>query len=398
MSLNSHTRVGFTLIGGKKWTGGYNYLINLFTILSLEMPDSLFPFLFVGNDVSEADLLPFLRIPGCAVIRDPAFNSDRRSGVLLRSVFLGLDPVINRALQKAKIDVVFESGIFLGWRFKLPTIAWIPDLQHRFLPHLFGKISWVRRELGFRLQIWSDRIIMCSSQDTLENIERIYPSAKDRVSAVRFAIKSHKLVSKEIARAVADRHGFPVQYFFMPNQFWAHKNHRLVLDALKILSNRGISCVIVASGQQSDPRDEHYAPSLLADIQNAGLQKTFLTPGLLPYDDLPFLMQASDALINPSLFEGWSTTVEEAKAASIPMILSDIPVHREQAGKEAIYFNPNSPEALADALMNFSLLGKNKKMQRDISGGAAAKRSREFAYDFFNIVERAIRNNSKKSI
>ena len=363
MSLISHPRVGFTLMGGKKWTGGYNYLINLFTTLSLEIPDSLFPILFVGNDVPNAELLPFHRIPGCTVIRDPAFNLDKRSGVLLRSVFLGLDPAINRALQKAKIDVVFESGIFLGWRFKLPAIAWIPDLQHRFLPHLFGKIAWVRRELGFRLQIWSGRLIMCSSQDTLEDIERIYPSAKDRVSAVRFAIKSPELVSKEIARAVADRYEFPAQYFFMPNQFWAHKNHRLVLDALKILSNRGIQCAIVATGQQSDPRDKNYVSSLLADIQSAGLQKFFLTPGLLPYDDLSFLLQASKALINPSLFEGWSTTVEEAKVLGIPMILSDILVHREQAGKAAIYFNPNSPEALADALKNFSLLSKNKNMK-----------------------------------
>ena len=46
----------------------------------------------------------------------------------------------------------------------------------------------------------------------------------------------------------------------------------------------------------------------------------------------------ASALINPSRSEGWSTTVEEAKSFGVPMILSDIDVHREQTGGTARYF------------------------------------------------------------
>ena len=42
-------------------------------------------------------------------------------------------------------------------------------------------------------------------------------------------------------------------------------------------------------------------------------------------------MCASVALLNPSHFEGWSTTVEEARALGVPMLLSDLDVHLEQA-------------------------------------------------------------------
>jgi hypothetical protein len=56
------------------------------------------------------------------------------------------------------------------------------------------------------------------------------------------------------------------------------------------------------------------------------------------------------AIINPSYFEGWSTTVEEAKALGQRLILSDIPVHREQAPMYATYFMPNDAKALADIL------------------------------------------------
>lgn len=60
-------------------------------------------------------------------------------------------------------------------------------------------------------------------------------------------------------------------------------------------------------------------------------------------------MMTTNALLNPSRFEGWSTTVEEAKAAGTPMILSDIPVHREQAPNARFVGQDDAP-ALADAI------------------------------------------------
>jgi ABC-type sugar transport system substrate-binding protein len=59
------------------------------------------------------------------------------------------------------------------------------------------------------------------------------------------------------------------------------------------------------------------------------------------------------ALINPPNLEGWSTPVEEAKASDVPMILSNLDVHREQASDRAFYFGPKSPEQLAKILENY---------------------------------------------
>ncbi|NIO41379.1 MAG: glycosyltransferase [Burkholderiales bacterium] len=67
--------------------------------------------------------------------------------------------------------------------------------------------------------------------------------------------------------------------------------------------------------------------------------------------DLYALMRGSIAVVNPSLFEGWSTTVEEAKAIGAPLVLSDIAVHREQAGGDAVYFEPHSATQAAAALV-----------------------------------------------
>jgi hypothetical protein len=48
------------------------------------------------------------------------------------------------------------------------------------------------------------------------------------------------------------------------------------------------------------------------------------------------------AIIQPSLFEGWSTVVEDVKAMNQHIIVSDLNVHRDQLGVQAFYFNPNN--------------------------------------------------------
>lgn len=344
-------RVGFTLIGGRNWTGGYNYLLNLIRTLAVHRPDAVTPVLFFGEDTALADVAPFQAIAGAEIVRNAAFDQPRRAGSLARAILLGSDDAIHRAFAHAHIDAVFESAQFNGWRKAPPAVAWIPDFQHRHLPHLFSRAAWCKREIGFRAQIATGRTIMLSSENARRDCERFHPTTAGRTHVVRFAVPKPPRIDPEHARAIADRHGLPARYVFMPNQFWQHKNHMLVVEALAQLRNRGRTDIVVAaSGKTLDPRMPEYFPRLQARVAALGLQNQFRILGMAPYEELAPLMRASDALLNPSLFEGWSTTVEEARAAGVPMILSDIEVHREQAGSIARFFNPRSADALAEVL------------------------------------------------
>ena len=379
-------RVAFTLIGGKNWTGGYNYLLNLLQVLASEMPGAITPVLFVGTDIPQSELAPFVAIHGCELVCDQAFNEALRNKAILRGLLQGRDAAVIRCFQKAHVDIAFESAMFLGWRLPVPAIAWIPDLQHRFLPHLFSKSAWWRREIGFRAQIASGRTIMSSSEDTLAACQRIYPAIRGRIRAVRFAIPAPPPISQEAAKAVASRHGLPEQYFFMPNQFWKHKNHQLVVEALGMLRDQGKTIHVVATGRQMDPRDPAHVPNLLADVKAKGLEGQFITPGLLPYEDVMPLMQSSVALLNPSLFEGWSTTVEEARAAGIPMLLSDLAVHKEQASDYATYFDRHSARSLAERLAAFTPMSAQDRLaSQEAARIAATERVRQYACDFVAI-------------
>jgi glycosyltransferase involved in cell wall biosynthesis len=74
---------------------------------------------------------------------------------------------------------------------------------------------------------------------------------------------------------------------------------------------------------------------------------------MIKHEDVYSLIKFSKAVINPSFFEGWSTTVEECKSVGKQIILSDIDVHKEQAS-QAIFFKKGNPMELAKILFEFT--------------------------------------------
>jgi len=347
-------RVAFTFIGGKHWMGGYNYLRNLITVLDQYQSNSISPVLFCGDDISAEELMPFKQINGLKIYQHHAFNRDNKYRSLLKAILLGRDPSVNRIFDTAKIDVVFEVAHFYGWYMGRPALAWIADFQHRLLPRLFSWQAKFTRELGFRCQIASKRQIMLSSEDSRASCQKFYPKTVGRTSVVRFAIELEDRRNQEECIAIAHGYGLPEHFFYMPNQFWSHKNHHLVIDALNILREKGIhDVVIVASGAEIDSRNPDHFNQLLEKIDRLQVKNQFYLLGMIPYSHISALMRTSKALLNPSLFEGWSTTVEEAKAIGVPLLLSDLDVHKEQAGNNAVYFDRYNAQSLANALILF---------------------------------------------
>ena len=354
-------RVVFPIAGSRAWTGGLNYLANALRVVAAETPGRFDAVILAGTDLPEDDLARFRGVPGCEIVRDDALTQSARKSMLLRGLVTGRDRAVATLLDRLEIDVVFESAMFLGWRIGRPAIAWIPDLQHRLRPQMFSRGSRLRREVGFRAQIGAGRAVLVSSEDGRAACHRAYRASKGRTTVIHFAIPAPARIADEDARAVADRYELPADYLFMPNQFWVHKNHRLVIEALQLLREHGQDVTVMATGQQLDSYQPDHAPALLREVERLGLQSQFRAPGLVPYEDIMPLMVASSALLNPSLFEGWSTTVEEGRAAGVPMLLSDLPVHREQMGEEASYFNPHSAVSLAAALSDRRPMGEQER-------------------------------------
>jgi len=385
-------RVAFTLIGGQVWTGGYNYLLNLLRALSEHASGRVRPVMYLGDDLDEDRCAPFTTLAGIEVVRSPHFRQALNSRRLRDAILMGSDQEAAREFAAHGVDVIFEAAQYYGWRLRTPAIAWVPDFQHRYLRRLFGFKSYWKREFGFRAQVLSGRQVMLSSEDARQDCERFYPATRGRTHVVHFAIPTPLETLSSEVDAIAAQYGLSERFFFLPNQFWVHKNHELVVEALRLLSAKGIRVVVAASGLQVDPRQPGHFQRLKMLIHEAGVERSFILLGLIPHDHVLALMQASSALINPSKFEGWSTTVEEAKATGTPMILSLLAVHKEQAEDKAVYFEKDSPEQLARILETFEpLTAPQRLLLAQRSRIAAADAVRCFAEQFSELAEGMVR-------
>jgi glycosyltransferase involved in cell wall biosynthesis len=129
----------------------------------------------------------------------------------------------------------------------------------------------------------------------------------------------------------------------------------IVFDAIAKLKTKGININLVCTGAFSDYRNPEYSDTIKERITSLGISDNINLLGMVDRDVFNSLLGESALLINPSLFEGWSTTVEEGKMASKSMLLSDIPVHREQVETypvETLFFSPSSIDSCSEQLVH----------------------------------------------
>jgi glycosyltransferase involved in cell wall biosynthesis len=346
-------RLAFPLIGRGGWTGGYNYLKNTLRLIRSRLAPDIEARVFLSPAEHDKVGAELAALVDGRVSVDPAFVAAGRGKGLVRAVTQGRDAAFEQLLRAAGTDVVFETASFYGARSGIPVISWLPDFQHRHMPEMFGRVNWWRRDLGFQAQVRSGRTLMVSSETARGDLERFYPAAKGRAHVVRFAIDLDIAAFVERGAEMRQLYQLPERYFFLPNQFWRHKNHTTIVQALAHIKADGALAAlppVILSGQPKDMRNPTHFDDLMAAARTAGVDSHFRYLGLIPYDHVLSLAATCDTLINPSQFEGWSTPIEEAKAFGAPLLLSDIPIHREQA-PQARFFDPTDSRSAADALL-----------------------------------------------
>jgi len=293
----------------------------------------------------------------------------------------------DHALKKQCPDALFML-LDPGNAGEIPSAIWIPDFQHLYFPEFFTKED---------LEIYSRtcvdaahraRIVVVSSNNALSDLQRIAPDTVHKARVLSFVAQiKPEVYEADPAKAAAHYH-LPQKYFFLPNQLWQHKNHRIVLQALAKASEEFPEITVVCSGGTYDHRNPNYFDLILSDIATLGLQSNFRILGRIPRSYFYSLMRQSLAVLQPSLFEGWSTTVEEAKSLGKAVILSEIPVHREQNPASAHYFNPRDAGELARIMQNLfreTAAGPNLELENR-SRSALPERTRIFATAFYQII------------
>ncbi len=374
-------KVAFAIDAG--WMGGVNYFRSLLFAIS-QIPDrKIEPVILVGKKV-DPNILAGL--PAFDVLYTSIY--DRYSFLWMLNKFLGKfienNFLLNRLLIKHRIQI-FSHTMPSENKF-IKTVGWIPDFQHKHLPCLFSRKEIKMRNKQFmKIAKFSDAVIL-SSHDAFTDFAEFANEYVYKASIMRFT-SIPNFGAPLSFEYLKEKYGIDRPYFYVPNQFWKHKNHKVIVDALINLKSSHPELLVLASGATFDHRHPDYFNSLIQDVRLGCVENNFKVLGIIPYQDVIALMTYCEAVINPSLFEGWSTTVEEAKSLDIPMLLSNISVHLEQADSLAMFFPPHDPIALANCLVKISKILRDKKNIGNSSRQSANyKRLVEFGVTFQNII------------
>lgn len=374
-------KIGFVFFRDP-WLGGQNYYYNLFYAIKHSEKSQTEVVCIISKSCSERFISKMREV--ARIVYLPKYN---KICVAMRQVFYFNNKFLNQIIIEHDIKLLSHFNLS-SKGLLIPTVGWIPDFQHRRMPEFFSFIQLKYRDHWFYNMAKASKIIILSSLDAKNDFVKMMPDLIYKTRVLNFVSQvQFNDIDDIIWQKYKTKFQIRDNFFYIPNQFWAHKNHIVVIKALNILKNKGIDYQVICTGNIEDSRHPKYFNQLCNLIAEYKLESNFCILGLVPFEMVNGLMQKAVALINPSLFEGWSTTVEEAKSMQIKLILSDIPVHREQNPREGVYFNPLDSEHLAEQMM---LVMQAEKTNFTGNQNDLKVRTEKFVLDFDKIILSAI--------
>ncbi len=199
--------------------------------------------------------------------------------------------------------------------------------------------------------IKKSRSIIVISQNVKKTLLRFYPRA---------AAKTHLIYNgvghfPPLLRTPTFKIPLPSQFLLYVGNLYPHKNVDLVLRALT--QEPSLHLVIVSARDAFWQKTETFIKQL--HLQS---QVTFL--GQVSDQQLQFLYQQAQALVQPSLSEGFGLTGVEALLSGTPVIASDIPVFHEIYGSVFTAFDPYDQADFLTAVKKSASLKANPSWQR----------------------------------
>jgi glycosyltransferase involved in cell wall biosynthesis len=294
-------------------------------------------------------------------------------------------------IRRSGAHVLLSTGNFALYRSPVPQILlsrnalytsadFLRDLRDRGDYRL-----WLDTEVKANVARWSVRMADCT----------VAPSAT-------FAGELRRWTGMDV---VSIHHGFNREAFFreqtpLPSDVQAglaatagslrllfvshynyYRNFETLIRAIAILKKklqpRTVRLILTCKLNSKDNPGDYRADLASELVRQLGLGNEVVQLGAVPYGSLHHLYQACDLYITPAYAETFAHPLVEAMASGLPVIASDLAVHREICGEAALYFPRFSSNALADLIIQASQSAERATAMRE----KGLLRSRDFSWD-----------------
>jgi glycosyltransferase involved in cell wall biosynthesis len=255
---------------------------------------------------------------------------------------------IEKGLRAGSFDLFFCPLLVLEpLVVDIPSAVMMPDVQHEFFPEFFETpvLQWRRQTYG--PSALNSDVLFTLSEHAKSTIVEKFQIDPSKIAVIH--LDADSTFKKPLKSTPSDAFlalKLPQKYLYFPANFWPHKNHANVIEALRLAAAQGETDLhLVFSGSPAG------SESIQADVNRLGLKDRVHFCGYLAKALIPEVYQNSLALLFATKFEGFGIPLLEAFYAGAPAITANSGSCVEVAGDAAVLVDPLSPESIAQGIL-----------------------------------------------
>jgi glycosyltransferase involved in cell wall biosynthesis len=298
--------------------------------------------------------------------------------------------LLRRMVRESGADVLISTGNFALWRPPLPQILLSgnslytsADFYHDLRARWAYGIWLDTRVRGFfaRLSVPSADCTVAPSKAFADTL-RLW--AQGKVVSIYHGFdpgmffQDHTQLSPEIQDKIDS--GKDALRLIFVSHYNYYRNFETLLRALprirERLRGREVRLLLTCKLSAEEDSGAYRTQRAAALIQHLGISDQVVELGTVPYRSLHRVIRACDVYVTPAYTETFAHPLVEAMACGLPVVASDLPVHREICGDAAVYFPRFSPELLADRVVQV----ERSSVLRTQLVECGLKRSRDFSW------------------
>ena len=352
-------KIMFIANGGKEWIGGLYYVKNIiYTMIKKSMITGETSVYILVKGESASIFETFRKYKNVNIIE---YKNNKFNDIIIKASIKFTKKIFDvqmiTLIKNYKIDYIYPVNSFPLFFLKKQSVYWIPDFQHIHLPEMFSEKEIDFRNKSFRNIAQNHLNLILSSNDAYNDYKTIYPQYLNGVNVINFESfieDDIENIDNEFIKRTLEKYNVPEEFVFLPNQFWKHKNHITAFKAISYLvNNKKKDITLVCTGNTEDYRNIDYFSKLKKFINEKNISNNIRILGFISRREQLALMIACKVVLQPSLFEGWGTVVEDAKALNKSIIMSNINVHYEQKNDKCTIFERDNYVELGNLIEKY---------------------------------------------
>lgn len=251
----------------------------------------------------------------------------------------------------------------------VPTVLTVHDLIFRHMPAHHKALNRWYLNLTMPLYCLRATHVVAVSEWTRRDLMAAYGLPPERVTVIPEAADPRfRLQPPEAVAAVRACYGLPDRYLLFVGTVEPRKNLSRLLTAFETIRAEGLSDGLVIVGKRGWLNSDFFD-----QLGRSPASDAVLLLGYVPDDALPAVYAGAQALVFPSLYEGFGLPILEGMACGTPVVASNASSIPEVGGDAAVYFDPMDTEAMVEALRR---LLRDGDLQEEMRARAIAQAAR----------------------